>query len=173
MTEIAQASALVLALVFAWAAWAKAINRSPIVASFRGLGLPAPAALAVVVPVVEATLAIALVLRPAPAALAAFVLLVVFSVGIGRAVAAGSTVACACFGASAGERPVSVLELVRNGGLGALAIVANGAGTSTALWPSVPATVIVTVLVVVGRVALGAAAVRRQRRPRVRPAPPS
>ena len=163
MVDLAQAAALVLAAVFGWAAVAKVRAAGPTTASFRGLGLPAPRLLARAVPAVEAVLAVALVLRPAVAAFAALALVVVFSLVIVRAVAAGSTVGCACFGGGSGEddRPVSVLEVVRNGGLGALAIVATGAGAGTALWPSLPALVIVTVLVALSRVGLAAAELRR------------
>lgn len=161
MSELAQAATLVLAGVFAWAAVAKLAARPATLSSFRGLGLPAPGALAILVPVVELTLAAALVLAPAPASFAALAVLVVFSVVIGRAVARGSTVGCACFGGGAEDRPISVLELVRNGGLGALAIVGSGTGAGSALWPSLPAVVLVTVLVALGRVALAAAELRQ------------
>ena len=164
MTDLGQAAALVLAGVFGWAAVAKALAAGPTTASFRGLGLPAPAVLARVVPLVEAALAVALVVTPALASFAALALVVVFSLVIARAVAAGSTVGCACFGGPAAaddDRPVSVLEIVRNSGLGALAIVGTGAGAGTALWPSLPALVIVSVLVALSRVGFAAAELRR------------
>ncbi len=148
-TEIGRGSALALAVVLAWAAAAKARDRRGTIASFEGLGLPAPASLAVGVPVVELVVAAALVAVPAVAAIAALVLLVGFSVVIGRAVAAGATVGCACFGGPA-SRPVSVLELLRNAGLAALGILATGAGRGPAPWPSVPALLVVGVLVGVG-----------------------
>lgn len=164
MTDLAQAAALVLAGVFGWAAVAKALVPAPTTASFRGLGLPAPALLARAVPAVEAALAVALVVVPALASFAALALVIVFSLVIVRAVAAGSTVGCACFGGSAttdDDRPVSVLEVVRNGGLGALAIVGTGAGAGTALWPNLPSLVIVSVLVALARVGFAAADLRR------------
>ena len=161
MSELAQAAALVLAAVFAWAAVAKVAARPATIASFRGLGLPAPAALAAAVPAVELALAVGLVVVPAPASFAALAVLLGFSVVIGRAVAGGSSVGCACFGGGAEDRPVSVLELVRNGGLGALAIVASGAGAGPALWPSLPAAVLITVLVALARVGLAAAELRQ------------
>ena len=164
MTDLARAAALVLAAIFAWAAVAKATARAATAASFGGLGLPAPPALAAVVPVVEAALAVALVVAPGVAAFAALGLVIAFSAVVGRAVARGSTVGCACFGAggAADDRPVSVLEIVRNGGLGALAVVATAAGSGPALWPALPALVIITVAVALGRVALAAADLRRQ-----------
>jgi uncharacterized membrane protein YphA (DoxX/SURF4 family) len=160
MADLAQAAALVLAVVFAWAAVAKVRALDATTTSFRGLGLPAPGPLARVVPAVEAALAVALVWRPGLAGFAALALVVAFSLVIVRAVASGSTVGCACFGGQA-ERPVSVLELVRNAGLGALAIVATGATAGTALWPSLPALVIVSVLVALSRVGFAAADLRR------------
>jgi hypothetical protein len=160
VTDFAEASALVLAVVFAWAAAAKVRARPATVASFDGLRLPAPRLLATAVPVVEVALAAGLVVVPGPAAFLALALVLAFSVVIGRAVAAGSTVGCACFGGHADDRPVSVLELVRNAGLGALAVLATGAGGGPH-WPSLPALVIVTVLVALGRVALAAVELRR------------
>jgi hypothetical protein len=159
---VAEAAALVLALVFVWAAVAKVRARTATIASFSGLRLPAPAVLATVVPLVEVGLAIGLVLLPGVAAFAALVLLLGFSIVIGRAVAAGAEVGCACFGGGAEARPVSVLELVRNAGLAALAIVASGAGVGVrGGWPSLPALVLVTVVVALGRVALAAVGRRR------------
>lgn len=162
MTDLAEAAALVLAAVFAVAAVAKARRRAATTASFRGLGLSAPGVLAVAVPAVEAVLAVTLVLVPGPASFAALALLLAFTAVIVRAVISGSTVTCACFGASTpDDRPVSVLELVRNSGLGALAVVATGAGATFPGWPSLPALVIVTVLVALGRVGLAAAELRQ------------
>lgn len=168
MNEMAAASAVVLALVFGSSAVSKVRARESTVASFRGLRLPAPTVLSSAVPVVESVLAVGLVVAPAPAAYVALALLVAFSVVIGRAVAAGATVGCACFGGGgADERPVSVVELVRNAGLGALAVLATGVGDVSALWPSGPALVIVAALVALGWAALRAVArvvPRRQRR---------
>ena len=166
MSELAAAAALVLAIVFGWAGVAKLRHHQATVTSFRGLGLPAAAALAVVVPLVELAVAVGLVLAPALTAWAALALLLAFTFVIGRAVVAGSTVACACFGGTSAtggddDRPVSTIELVRNAGLGALAIVAGGAGAGALHWPALPALVIVTVLVALARVAFAAADLRR------------
>ena len=164
MTDLGGAAALVLALVFAWAAAAKFRTPRQTASSFHGLGLPAAPLLAWAVPVVELALAIALVASPAAASWPALALVVAFSLVLVRAVAAGSTVTCACFGAAAttGEdaRPVSVVELVRNAGLGGLAIVASGAAPG-AVDTSLPALVIVTVLVALARVGFAAADLRR------------
>lgn len=161
MIELAQAAALVLAVVFAWAAVAKVRDRPATVDSFRGLGLPAPTVLASVVPAVELVLAAGLVAVPRLASFAALALVLAFSAVIGRAVAVGSSAGCACFGGSPGDRPVSILELVRNGGLGALAVVASGAGPGSALWPDLRSVVIVTVLVALSRVAFAVVEHRR------------
>ena len=113
-------------------------------------------------PVVELALAVGLVVAPAIAAWVALAIVLAFTVVIGRAVAAGSTVSCACFGRSSDDdQPVSVVELVRNAGLGGLAIVASGAGVGPVAWPALPALVIVTVLVALSRVAFAAIELRR------------
>jgi uncharacterized membrane protein YphA (DoxX/SURF4 family) len=153
------AAALVLAVVFLWAAVAKVRDRAGTAASFRGLGLPAPAALAVAVPVVEVALAVGLVVRPSIAGWLALALLVAFTLVIAGAIARGVEVGCACFGSAANDRPVSTLEVVRNAGLAALAVVATGA-SGDALWPALPAIVIVTVVVALGRVGLAMAELR-------------
>ena len=163
--DLGGAAALVLAVVFAWAAIAKARTPAETSASFHGLGLPAAPLLARVVPVVEGAVAIGLVVSPALVAWVALALVLAFSLVIVRAVAAGSTVSCACFGgAAAGDgdeaRPVSTVEVVRNAGLGALAIVASGAAPG-GLRTSLPAVVIVSVLVALARVGFAAADLRR------------
>ena len=166
MRDIGGAAALVLAVVFAWAAVAKLRTPAPTTTSFHGLGLPAAPVLAKAVPAVELAVAVGLVLAPGLAAWVALALLLGFSVVIARAVAAGSTVTCACFGAAAAAdddedaRPVSVVELVRNAGLGGLAIVASGSGAGV-VRTSLPALVIVSVVVALSRVAFAAVDLRR------------
>lgn len=155
---MSSAAALVLAAVFVWAAVAKVRARTTTVTSFRGLGLPAPDALAIAVPMVEVGLAIGLVVRPSAAAWCALGLLVAFTAVIATAIARGVEVGCACFGSSA-DRQVSTIEVVRNAGLAGLAVVATGAH-GDALWPPLPALVIVTVVVALGRVALAMAELR-------------
>jgi uncharacterized membrane protein YphA (DoxX/SURF4 family) len=167
VSDIAAASAGVLAVVFAWAGIAKLRTPIATAASFQGLGLPAPTALARIVPAVELVVAVGLIAAPAVAAWVALALLLAFTFVIGRAIVAGSTVSCACFGSAASsggdedDRPVSVVELVRNAGLGALAIVAGGAGSGALRLPALPAIVIVTVLVALARVAFAAVELRR------------
>ncbi|HUP84209.1 MAG TPA: MauE/DoxX family redox-associated membrane protein [Acidimicrobiales bacterium] len=171
MTDVAQAAAIVLAAVFAWAAVTKLRTQAETAASFRGLLLPVPTALARGLPLIELGVAAGLVVAPSPASWMALALLAAFSIVIVRAIVAGSTVPCACFGggASRGDaRPLSTIELVRNAGLGGLAVVASGAGSGRVGWPARPALVIVTVVVALGRVVFAVA--DRRRRGRVRSA---
>lgn len=137
MPAVGGAAALALAGLLGWAAVAKARRRPATTASFQDLRLPAAAALAVVVPVVEAAVAATLVVRPRAGAWPALFLLGAFSIVIVRAVAAGAEAPCACFG-SGGDRPVSTGELVRNGVLAALAVLAAGAGPGSAFSSLVP-----------------------------------
>ena len=164
MNDLGGAAALVLAGVFAWAAVAKLRTPTETTQSFHGLDLPAAASLARLVPVVELAVAAGLVVAPALVAWPALAIVVAFSLVLVRAVAAGATVSCNCFGASAGTgtdaRPVSAIELVRNAGLGALAIVATGAAAGT-LRTSLPALVVVSVLVALARVGFAAVDLRR------------
>lgn len=165
MRDVGGAAALVLSVVFAWAAVAKFRTPAETTSSFRGLGLPAAALVAKVVPIMELGVAAGLVLAPAVVAWVALAVVLAFSIVIARAVAAGSTVACACFGAAAGRgeeaRPVSVVELVRNAGLGSLAVVASGSAAGS-LRTTLPALVIVSVLVALSRVVFAAVDLRRQ-----------
>ncbi|MCU1376112.1 MAG: hypothetical protein JWO68_3398 [Actinomycetia bacterium] len=123
MTELGYLAALILAVLFAWAGVAKLGARRRTARTFRALGLPAPAGLAVAVPVVELALAVGLVVAPGWAAAGALALLAAFSVFLFRAVRAGVDVGCGCFG-SAGNEPVSYVELARNALLGIAAAVA-------------------------------------------------
>lgn len=167
MRDVAGAAALVLAVVFAWAAIAKLRTPAETTSSFHGLGLPAAPGLARAVPFVELGVAVGLLAAPSLVGWVALPLLLAFSIVIARAVAAGSTVTCACFGTAATRgddedgRPVSVVELVRNAGLGGLAIVASGSAAGS-VRTSLPALVIVSVLVALARVGFAAVDLRRQ-----------
>jgi uncharacterized membrane protein YphA (DoxX/SURF4 family) len=159
MDQLASAAALVLAAVFAWAGVAKLLRGDGTRSSFAALGLPAPAFLAVVVPLVEIALAVGLVLRPAIAAWAGIAVIGAFSIVIWRAIARGIDAPCSCFG-TARKEPVSTNEIVRNGMLAGLAVLATAAH-GAAGWPGLPQLVIVTVLAALGRVILAVADVRR------------
>jgi uncharacterized membrane protein YphA (DoxX/SURF4 family) len=126
MAELGYLAALILAAIFAWAGIAKLGARRRTARTFRALQLPSPDSLAIAVPVVELALAVGLVLAPGWAAAGALALLAAFSVFLARAVRAGVDVGCGCFG-SAGNEPVSYVELVRNGLLGLAAAVALAA----------------------------------------------
>lgn len=116
---LADAAAIGLAVVFAWAAVLKLVSRSATIESFTELGLIAPSTLAVVVPVVElSAAAMLIVVAPVGAAVALF-LLVAFCVVLARALRSGLRVSCACFGAPP-DHPITPLDIVRNVGLGLL-----------------------------------------------------
>jgi hypothetical protein len=121
--EVAYASALALAAVFAWAGVAKLASRPATERAFRGLGLVAPRSLAVGVPALELVLAAGLVVAPAEAALAALAVLAGFTTFLVRSLGRGEDGGCGCFGTSR-PAPVSGVDLARNGLLGLAAVVA-------------------------------------------------
>lgn len=125
MTGAATIAAVLLALVFGWAALAKSVRHRATVRAFTDLGLPQPAALGVAVPVGEAVIAVALVARPTVGAALALAALAAFTLVVVRAVSRGSAAGCACFGSRRIE-PVAPADVVRNGFLAALAAVATG-----------------------------------------------
>lgn len=121
MTGAAAVAAVLLAATFAWAAGLKLADRSAVVATFAELRLRRPDVLAVAVPSIELAVALALVTVPRVGAAGALVLLVAFTVVLGRVIAGGAAVSCACFGASS-SAPVGVVDLVRNTALAAVAV---------------------------------------------------
>jgi hypothetical protein len=125
MAGAATVAAFVLAAVLLCASAAKAMQREATTATFGALGLPAAAVLAVAVPLVEALVAIALVVRPAVGGYVALGLLGAFTLVVVRALASGKRVGCGCFGAVT-DRPISPRDILRNGMLGGLAILATG-----------------------------------------------
>jgi hypothetical protein len=126
--------ALFLAAAFVRAAAAKLARLEQTEAGFRGLGLPLAAGLSRVIPVLELLVAAVLVAFPAAGAVVAFVLLALFTVVLARAVRAGVSTACTCFGAVSAE-PVSGSDLLRNGLLAAAAVAAWGTPAPTAPSP--------------------------------------
>jgi hypothetical protein len=116
VTGAGRAAAVALAIVFAWAAVAKAADREGTADAFGALGLRGPAALALAVPVAELVTAVALVLVPVGGAFGALFLLVAFTVVLAGVVRRGVPVSCACFGAvsTRAADPVSLRSLVRN-----------------------------------------------------------
>ena len=132
MSDVAYAAALVLAGLFAWAGASKLLQRDRTTRTFAAFGLPAPHVLGTAVPATELLLAVGLVLIPAVAAYLALGLLAAFTTFLLRAVRAGVDIGCGCFG-SASTAPVSAVDVLRNGLLGACALVAT-----LATGPTVP-----------------------------------
>ena len=158
MNDVAYASAVLLAGVFAWAGASKLRHRDRTTRTFAAFGLPAPDVLGTAVPVLELLLAVGLLVVPAVAAYVALGLLAAFTTFLVRAVRAGVDVGCGCFG-SASTAPVSPVDVVRNGLLGACALVA-----SFAAGPAVPelgAILLVGVGAAAAMAVLGMAARRR------------
>ena len=123
MEGFAYLCALLLAVAFVRAAAAKLARPELTEAGFGALGLPRPGLAARAVPVIELFVAALLVGAPAPGGVVAFVLLAAFTVVLARAVRAGVSTGCTCFGAVSGE-PVSRSDLLRNGLLAAAAVAA-------------------------------------------------
>ena len=113
MDELAYASALALAVVFAAAGTAKLRRRRLTERTFRSLGLAWPRALATAVPATEAALAVGLVVVPAWAGVAAVAVLAGFTTFLVRSHRRGDRLGCGCFGA---RRPVDSgpSEVARN-----------------------------------------------------------
>jgi hypothetical protein len=125
MAGAATTAAYVLAAVLLLAAMAKARQRSATAANFAALGLPAATLLSVAVPVAELLVAAGLIVRPAVGAYAAIMLLGAFTFVVIRAIASGADVGCGCFGGVT-DSPVSPRDILRNGMLAGLAILATG-----------------------------------------------
>ena len=120
MRAAGYACALALAFVFALAGMAKLVRRDETAVAFEGLGLPAPEAFAIGVPVLELALVVLLTVVPFVGAAVALVALAAFSGVLLRALRAGVTTGCNCFG-SVRAAPISRADLVRNAVLAALA----------------------------------------------------
>lgn len=155
MDGVAYSAALALAALFGWAGAVKLAGRHTTVRTFEALGLRAPRALAVGVPLVELALAAGLAVAPGWAALAALAVLAGFTTILWRTLRSGTDVGCGCFGTTS-RRPVSSVELVRNGVLAAGAAVAAAASGPVVPGPGAVAVVAVGVAVGVGIVQLAA-----------------
>ena len=140
MGEVGSAAAVLVAAAFAWAGATKLARPEATAQAFRTLNLPAVAPAARALPLLELAVAAGLVMAPRAGGMAALVLLMLFTVLLVRAIAAGATTGCGCFGAVADE-PVSVLDVARNCLLAAGAVAALGAPRLVA--PSVPAATLV------------------------------
>jgi hypothetical protein len=144
MRGAATLAAAALAVTLLWASMAKLAHPQSTRETFAALHLPTP--LAVVVPVTELMVAAALVVRPATGGIAALVLLAAFTLVTIRAVRA--QLSCGCFGTAAAG-PTTGVDVLRNGMLAALAVLATGA-------PRPASPNIVSVAVVLGACAAGA-----------------
>ena len=109
---------VVLAVVFAVAAWGKLTDRAGTRQAVSDFGVPAPAArtAAFLLPVAELTVALLLLLGGAVGAVGALFLLGLFSAAVGVSLARGRRPDCHCFG-QARSQPVSGRTLARNAGL--------------------------------------------------------
>lgn len=159
MTDVAYATAVVLAAVFAWAGAAKLADRARTASTLRAFGLPAASALAVAVPSTELVLAAGLLVVPAVAAYAALGLIAAFTTFLVRAVRAGVDVGCGCFG-SARSEPVSTVEVLRNVMLAGAAVIASFSTGPVA--PGLDAVILVSTAAALAAVALALADVRRR-----------
>jgi hypothetical protein len=151
VSEVAYATALVLAALFAWAGAAKLADRPRTAATFRAFGVPRPGWVGVGLPVVELGLAAALVVLPRVGGAVAVALLAAFTAVLARAVRRGVEVGCACFGTARAE-PVSSVEVARNllwAGAGGVALFAPAPDA-----PGLDSIVLVGTAVAVAAVAL-------------------
>jgi len=153
MAGFGYACAVVLAAVFVRAGVAKAIRPAGTVAGFVALGVPGAPVVGRAVPAVEIALAVTLLSFPRLGGVAALVTLAAFSAFLARAVRAGVTVGCNCFGQARAE-PVSGRDLVRNTMLAVLALAALVA--TRPVVPSLVAAVAAVAVVAAGVVGLGA-----------------
>lgn len=145
MDGLGYACALMLAAVFVRAGAAKLVRPAQTATGFVALGVPAAGLAARAVPVVELLVAVALLAAPRAGAIGALALLVPFTAVLAGAVRSGSEAPCNCFGAARVD-PVSVVDVVRNALLIALAVAAV-----TATVPVVPgAPAVVTTVAAAG-----------------------
>ena len=119
-------TAVLLAMVFWWAGFAKVRTRDRVVVELDALGIRSPEVVARVLPLAEVLTSILLVVVPWIGATLAIGLLVTFTVVLIRVVRSGAVLSCACFGATS-QRPVSWVDVARNVGLIAAAAVALAA----------------------------------------------
>jgi len=163
MEGFGYACAVVLAVVFVRAAVAKAVRPAETTAGFVALGVPSAPRTARVVPAVELILALALLAVPMIGGAAALALLGAFTGFLARALRAGVTAGCNCFGQARAD-PISGLDLVRNVLLGLLAAAALSAEQPVV--PAIGAAAVVAAAVVAGGLGLRLARTRLVTHPR-------
>lgn len=138
-------TAVLLAIVFWVAGFAKLRAPERVTAEFEAMGIRSPERAARVLPVVEIALAVVLSVVPSIGAAIALGVLVVFTVVLVRVVRSGAVLPCACFGAVS-EQPASWVDVVRNLGLIIAAVVALGGERVTATAPDLAVPIGVFVL---------------------------
>ncbi len=149
LAGLASIAAVLLAVVFAFAAFAKLRDPAGTRAGLAELGLPATGVLLGLLVATELSLTLSLLLAPGTAAIGAVAVLVVFSLVLAELRSRGNRAPCRCFGEIApttAGRP----EQVRNGLLVGLGLLATQ--VDRLVWPGALA-------VIVAVVGLGAAAV--------------
>ena len=152
-------SGLLLAAVFAVAGGAKLLRPGATAAALADLAMPAPTVLSRALPVLELALSLTLVAAPRAGAVAALAALSAFTAVVVRALRAGASTTCGCFGSPRSE-PLSFVEVVRNALLGALAAATLGAAHPVA--PRFEAVVLVTSAAVAGALVLALCDLRRR-----------
>ena len=125
MTLLTLAAAWILAVVFVWAAVAKLRDLDAVETAVTEMGLVAASPISRLLAPTELAIAALLVTIPAVGAMAAFVLLVAFTAVLVQVLRSGRVVACACFGGTQQNQPVTWRALGRNLGLLALAAFAT------------------------------------------------
>jgi hypothetical protein len=151
IADVGYVAACLLAGVFAWAGVEKLRRPAETARAFTALGLRGAASLARAVPIVELVLAVALVTVPAVGGAVALALLAGFTVLLVGTVRAGRDVGCGCFG-TASRRPVSFVDVVRNGLLAVLAVATLAVPTPRT--PSLPSAIAVLAAAAAGLVVL-------------------
>jgi uncharacterized membrane protein YphA (DoxX/SURF4 family)/thiol-disulfide isomerase/thioredoxin len=136
MATVVLALRVLLVVVFATAGVGKLLDLAGSRRAVADFGVPESAArvIGLLLPLAELAIAIGLIFRPSAqvAAIAAAVVLAGFIAGIARALSRGEQPDCHCFG-QIHSAPAGPATLVRNGILGAAAIVIAAYGTGPAI----------------------------------------
>lgn len=160
MTDgLAYFAAFALAVVFGYSAIAKFRDAHPTRRALTKAGIPGSSVIAKLLPAFEVVIAALLLVRPAVGAFAALALLSVFTGFIGFLIARKIDVSCGCFGANA-TKSVSVVDLVRNAFLVALAGIATSVARPTSF--ALEEVIATTTALAIGAVVLAALGTRQQ-----------
>ncbi len=158
MGAVGSTAAVLLAVIFVWAAGAKLVGRRDVVDDIAAMGLPVPPVTLGAVIGAELNTAVLLVARPTVGAVVALLLLSGFSLFLLTIIRSGRQVHCGCFGANHRE-PISQVEIVRNAALGILALLALGGSWNAPI--SLPAVMVVSLVSVCLLVIVNLAALAR------------